>query len=57
MFEVSAANSSFIRATATISDPVGLNGIRMTCQSEDILLNFEFGKVYFSTHYIQCKYL
>ncbi len=44
VFDVTSANSSFLSITASISDPVRLNGIRMTCLNGESLINFDFGK-------------
>ncbi len=44
VFDVTSANSSFLSITASISDPVRLNGIRMTCLNGESLINIEFGE-------------
>ena len=51
IFDVTSDNASFISVTATIPNPVSLNGTTMTCNGQTLQLNVEpTSKRHYSAH-------
>ena len=51
IFDVTSGNTSFISVTATIPNPVSLNGTTLTCNGKTLQLNVEpTSKRHYSAH-------